>query len=390
MKSLNLISVVSIGIGSIVGAGIFALLGQVIVLAESQTYLAFIIAGLAALFCGHSYARLAAVYPQSGGLTDYFHHAFKSPLVSGGLSLVYVLASAISISMMAKSFGIYAAHLFPTVNSFLLINFVAAGVILVLAGLNMMGASDVGGTETFFVAIKVLILVALVGVALFHLDFHQAVSFPDPHPRSFFVAVGITFFAYAGFGVITNAAADVAHPAKTIRNALYLTLFIVMSLYISLAFVVLHYVPVETLQKNPDVAVALVAKELLGEYGSAAIYVAAVVAFITGISATFFSIFRISHSLTQQKILPAVYVRRFWREGSWGDFLSTLLIVLATVLFDFSDIVNFSSGAFLLSYLGIFAAHWVLRRETKSSSWPIAIGFLLMIGILIGFLVSLA
>lgn len=74
---LNLISVTALGIGSVVGAGIFALLGQVIMMAGDQTYYAFIIAGVAALFSGYSYSRLAAAYPDSGGLTDYFHIAFK-------------------------------------------------------------------------------------------------------------------------------------------------------------------------------------------------------------------------------------------------------------------------------------------------------------------------
>ena len=87
-KDLNLLNVISLGLGSIIGAGIFALLGQVILLAGTKTYLAFIIAGIAAIFSGYSYAKLAGRYPQSGGLTDYFHIAFSTKFVSGGLSLV--------------------------------------------------------------------------------------------------------------------------------------------------------------------------------------------------------------------------------------------------------------------------------------------------------------
>ncbi len=104
---LNLISVTALGIGSVVGAGIFALLGQVIMMAGDQTYYAFIIAGVAALFSGYSYSRLAAAYPDSGGLTDYFHIAFKKRWVVGTFSLIYMMTSAVSICMMAKSFGIY-------------------------------------------------------------------------------------------------------------------------------------------------------------------------------------------------------------------------------------------------------------------------------------------
>lgn len=111
-KNLDLLNVISLGLGSIIGAGIFALLGQVILLAGDKTYLAFIIAGCTAMFSGYSYAKLAGRYPISGGLTDYFHLAFKSKFISGGLSLVYMIASAVSIAMLAKSFGIYMSNFF--------------------------------------------------------------------------------------------------------------------------------------------------------------------------------------------------------------------------------------------------------------------------------------
>ena len=110
-KDLSLLNVVSLGLGSIIGAGIFALLGQVILLAGHLTYFSFIIAGICAILSGYSYAKLAGRYPQSGGLTDYFHIAFKTKFVSGGLSLIYMIASAVSIAMLAKSFGIYATEL---------------------------------------------------------------------------------------------------------------------------------------------------------------------------------------------------------------------------------------------------------------------------------------
>lgn len=108
-NDMSFINVVAIGIGSIVGAGIFALLGQVILISRLWTYASFLIAGIAAMFSGYSYAKLSAKFPVSGGLTDFFHIAYKNRWLSGGLTILYMLTSAISISMMAKSFGIYAA-----------------------------------------------------------------------------------------------------------------------------------------------------------------------------------------------------------------------------------------------------------------------------------------
>ncbi|MBO5039177.1 MAG: hypothetical protein J6C85_06985, partial [Alphaproteobacteria bacterium] len=81
-KNLSFFNVVSIGIGSIIGAGIFALLGQVIMISQRFTYASFLIAGGAAMFSGYSYAKLSSRYPSSGGLTDFFHHAFSNRWLS--------------------------------------------------------------------------------------------------------------------------------------------------------------------------------------------------------------------------------------------------------------------------------------------------------------------
>ena len=389
-KDLSLLNVVSLGIGSIVGAGIFALLGQVILLAGSYTYYTFAIAGITALFSGYSYARLAGRYHSSGGLTAYFHLAFPNLAVSGGLSLIYLLTSAVSISMIAKAFGIYMAQLLPSGFSVdFWTNLLAALLIAALALLNMLKASDVGRSETVIVVVKMGILFALIASAVFRPRLELNNAFLGIRPLDFMRSIGITFFAYAGYGVITNATADVKKPQRTIEWAIYLTLFIVMAFYIGLAWVVLNFIPAADLQLSAETSVADVARKLLGSAGYVFIYLAAVLAFISGINATFFSIFRIANALSEQTVLPQFMRQKFWREGTFGSLIISVLIILVTIFFDFSAIVNLSSGAYLVSYLGIFAANWRLRRETKSSPAAIIIGSGLMLFILIAFIISL-
>jgi len=389
-KDLSLLNVVSLGIGSIVGAGIFALLGQVILLAGDHTYYAFIIAGIAAVFSGYSYARLAGKYHSPGGLTDYFHLAFPEKWISGSLSIIYLLTEAISISMIAKAFGIYIVELFHQIPpSAFWVNGLATLLILGLAFLNMLKAADVGRSETIIVIIKMVILFALVIAAFFQPDLRIHPEAFSGVSLDFMRSIGVTFFAYAGYGVITNATANVKKPQRTIELAIYLTLFIVMALYIGLAWVVLNFIPTHELIISAETSVAEVARKLLGNGGYVFIYIAAVLAFISGINATFFSIFRISDSLAQQTVLPQFMLKNFWRQGTIGAAIGSLLIVLVTIFFDFSSIVNLSSAAYLVSYLGIFAANWKLRKETDSSAPVIIIGSLLMIFILIAFIVSL-
>jgi amino acid transporter len=388
-KNLDLLNVVSLGLGSIIGAGIFALLGQVILLAGSKTYLAFIIAGCTAMFSGYSYAKLAGRYPISGGLTDYFHLAFKSRFISGGLSLVYMIASAVSIAMLAKSFGIYMSGFFHFGHNVFAINSFACGLIIALAMLNMQKASDVGWAETVIVILKIAILLIIIGAAYLQPSLQIARDPLIGKHIDFWRSVGITFFAYAGYGVITNAAANVNKPQKTMAYAIYITLALVILIYLNLAYVVLNYAPMSALQNNAETAVATVAEKLLGGFGYNGLYLAAVLAFISGINATFFSMFRISQALGKFKILPAIYTRVFWHNGTIGNAFTTCLIVLSVIFLDFSSIVNLSSGAFLLSYTGIFLANWKLKTETDSSAAAIIIGLMLMLMIFIGFIISL-
>ncbi len=391
---LDLLSVVALGIGSIVGAGIFALLGQVIVYAGEWTYLSFAIGGVIAMLCGYSYAKLAGAYPGSGGLTDYFHIAYPKKWMSGTLTIIYWLASAVSVCMMAKSFGIYINDLLPKdIQGALFINSFAVVLIVALGFLNMLSSGDVGKTETVLVAVKLGILALLIAAAFYGFVSHGA-SYPVHHLpvsfKQFMTSVGITFFAYAGFGVITNAAADVKNPKLTIARAIYWTLTIVILLYISLAFVVLANMPMASLLKNANTAVALVAEQILGKAGYVLIYGAAIIAFMTGISATFFSIFRISQALAQDGVLPRFYERPFLGKGSWGNLLTISVTAWATAAFDFSAIVNFSSAAFLVSYLAVFGANWLLREKTKAYPPLVVGGFLMMLFVLVGFLFSLS
>ena len=330
---MGLWSVIALGIGSVVGAGIFALLGQVIMSAGYWTYGAFAVAGTAALFSGYSYGELAARYPDAGGLTDYFRRAFSCKCVSGTLSLIYMLTSAVSISMMAKSFGIYfTALLKGTDYSWMTVNEFAAVLIVGLALLNMMSAGDVGRAEILLVTLKILILGSLIGAAMWNADLTLSNVLPQPTLMSFWGAIGVTFFAYAGYGVITNAAADVQHPKRTIRLGIYITILAVMALYMALAHVVLNFIPAADLEKNADTAVAVAADKLLGKWGYGLIYVAAVMAFVSGINATFFSIFRISRSLAEQGVLPKIYEKKFWKRGTYGNILTSAIVLLAAEL----------------------------------------------------------
>ena len=95
-----------------VGAGIFALMGQATLMAGKNVYWSFLLGGVAALLSGYTYAKLGSRYPGSGGIMDYFNEAFSHKTLSGALTLIYLGTLVITVALVAKSFGAYASRLF--------------------------------------------------------------------------------------------------------------------------------------------------------------------------------------------------------------------------------------------------------------------------------------
>lgn len=96
---LSLWSVIALGIGSMVGAGIFALMGQATLMAGKNVYWSFILGGVAALLSGYTYAKLGSRYPGSGGIMDYFNEAFSHKTLSGALTLIYLGTLVITVAL---------------------------------------------------------------------------------------------------------------------------------------------------------------------------------------------------------------------------------------------------------------------------------------------------
>lgn len=159
---MNVWSVAALGVGSMVGAGIFALLGQAALVAGADTYLAFVIGGVIAMLSGYSFARLAARYPKAGGVTEYFDAAFGNGPLAGTLSLIYLLALVVSTAMIAKAFGAYAASLCFASSHRIVIDSFASAIVVSLFLLNLTGSELVGRAELLLVALKLMILAVLI------------------------------------------------------------------------------------------------------------------------------------------------------------------------------------------------------------------------------------
>src|SRR3979490_1855123 len=163
---IGMAAAVSIGIGGMVGAGIFSILGVVGHAAGNAMWLAFAIGGVVALFSTYSYAKLGATFPSAGGAVHFLVKSFGDGVLAGGLNLFMWAGYIISLALYATAFGGYAATFVTTTPSPLLLKSLAVASVVVLTLVNAFGAQLMGRSETLIVAIKVAILVLFAAVGL--------------------------------------------------------------------------------------------------------------------------------------------------------------------------------------------------------------------------------
>src|SRR5690348_6249952 len=139
-----------IGVGAMVGAGIFSLLGTAGEVAGAAVWLSFALAGVVAALQGYSFAKLGARYPTAGGLLEYVAKGFGNGHFTGITAWLTYSANAIVTAMVAVSFGSYASALFGTQNA-ALIKFFAALIIIAMTVVNTVGSKLVAQAQTIIV-----------------------------------------------------------------------------------------------------------------------------------------------------------------------------------------------------------------------------------------------
>ena len=296
-------AVVSLGVGAMIGAGIFALLGQAGAIAGSAVWISFLIGGLIALLTGYSLGKLGARYPSAGGMVEYLIHGWGSSLFSGGMAVLMYLAGLLSLALVAKTFGSYGATLVPGAPGWLA-PLLAVGVMVLFVAVNLRGSASVGRVELWIVLFKFAVLLTLAIGGLTVLKPSLLAPSTYPGTSSIAASVAVTFFAYAGFRVITNAAENVDHPERTIPRAITTAILLVMALYIVIALVVFGTLTPDAVIAAKDHALAEAARPVFGSVGVAAVAVTALVATASAINASLFSVTNVSYQMAKDGELP--------------------------------------------------------------------------------------
>jgi amino acid transporter len=363
-----MMAAVSIGIGGMVGAGIFSILGVVAQAAGSAMWLAFAIGGVVALLSTYSYAKLGATFPSAGGAVHFLVKSFGDGVLAGGLNLFMWAGYIISLALYATAFGSYAATFITTTPSPLLLEALAVGSVLVLTVVNAFGAKVMGRGETIIVAVKVTILVLFAVTGLWFVKPENLSPSLWPAAQSVLFGAGVLFIGYEGFGLIANAAADMRDPKTMLPRAFYTAVLLVIVLYLIVAVTVTGNLSNAEIEQAKDYALAEAAKPFLGEVGFRLIAVAALLSTASAINATLFGSANVCYMIARDGELPADLTRTTWQEATGGLLLTAALVVLVMLCFDLSGIAMMGSAAFLLVYAVVNAGHLRVLKETGANA----------------------
>ena len=379
--SMGFFAVVAIGIGGMVGGGIFAVLGLAVQLAHGGTPLAFLLAGIVALLTAYSYARLSVTFPSQGGTVEFLNQGFGVGLATGALNVLLWISYVVMLALYAHAFGSYGASLVPGGGALARHALITASIVL-LTALNAVGSKAVGRAEEWIVGLKLSILLLFVAVGLFGGDWGRAA----PGAWSGFgelVAGGmIIFLAYEGFELIANAAGDVRRPQTTLPRAYLAAVGFVIVLYVLVSLVTVINLPVDQIVAAKDYALAKAAEPFLGQVGFTLIAIAAVLSTGSAINATLYGAARVSYVIAKDGELPEVLEHNVWRRPLEGLLLTAVAAALMANLFDLSSISMMGSAGFLLVFAAVNVANLRLRRKTSSRGWLSAAGAVACLGAL--------
>lgn len=385
-KALTVRGAAVLGIGSMIGAGIFALLGEAGAVAGSAVWISFLLGGIVAALLGYVCSKLGMRFPSSGGLITYLIEGFgQGRLVGIACWLGYIGAIVIVTSMVAVSFGGYATSLFVGEHAGgAWDNLFITGLIVVMVAVNFVGAKFVANAQSVIVAGVLAVFTVFIVVTLVNINPDLLAFSGYPSVSKIVASVALTFFAYLGFNVITFTAGDLRNPAHDLPRAMTLALGITSLVYVLIALGVFGTLTTTEVIGYGETAIAEAARPALGDAGFTIMAVVALLSTAGCTNATLYA----SGNLTGQLAKTGLFPKSFGetsRLGRHAGLLITagLVLIVANVV-DLSAIASVGSAVSLMVFLLVGIAGWRRRADTHSNPIIILIT-IAVIAIVLGF-----
>ncbi|NOZ89850.1 MAG: amino acid permease [Epsilonproteobacteria bacterium] len=378
-KKIGFWEAFSIGVGGMVGGGIFAVLGLTIDLSRGAAPIAFGIAGFIALITVYSYVKLSLRYPSEGGTIEFIVQAYGNGLFSSIINNILLFSYVVMLALYAYAFGSYGSALFLGSDVEWLHKALSAGVIILFTFINLLGAVMSGKTEDIMVFLKIAILLLFIAVGYFSVDWsHMAPSEWTSMP-SILAGGFMIFLAYEGFELIANTARDIENPKQNLPKAFYSSVIFVIILYILIAIVAVGNVSFQEAKEAQDYVLAKAAEPFFGHVGFILIGIGAVLSTASAINATLYGGGRTAYLIAKLGELPDEFEKKV-KSGFEGMIILGLLSIIFATTFNINNISVAGSLGFLIVFALVNFANFVLHKETKGNRFISFFGTVLCFG----------
>lgn len=379
-SKLGIKELIAIGVGGMMGGGIFSVLGLAVGITGNATPIAFLLGGLLALAAGYSYIKLALAYRGDGASFTYLEHAFpRYPFIGIITGWTVIIGYIGTLALYAFTFGAYGSELLGVVTAEVR-QILSVAVILFFMAINLNGVRASGTTEDVIVYSKI-ILMGLLGVAgLASVRSEELTPLIDRGYLSVFMAGALIFVAYEGFQLITNVVCETDDPIKNIPRGIYGSIAIVVIIYVLLSTVAIGSLPEEQLVASKEYALAVAVEPALGNAGRILISLAALMATSSAINATLLGASSMMAVMATEHALPKPFAFRNHTSAPWMAIVTmSVLTVVFTYFGGLELIAAFSSMTFLLVSLGVSLSNFKLRKKTDSNTLLAVFGSALLL-----------
>ncbi|MEO1138107.1 MAG: APC family permease [Pseudomonadota bacterium] len=386
--SISLLGAIAMGTGVMIGAGIFALTGQIAEMAGPLFPLSFVVGAVVTSFSAYTYIKMSNAWPSAGGIAMILQKAYGRGALAAGAALLMALSMVINESLVARTFANYALRPFDITGG-PLVPVIAVALIAFAYALNASGNKSVGLFSIVMSGLKVL-GIAIFGIAaLWATSGGSAFAATDPGATpamGFIASVALSVLAFKGFTTITNSGAEVTNPHRNIGRAIVVSIIICVVVYLIVALAVGASLPLDRIVTAKDYALAEAAGPVLGQTGFYLTVLLALIATASGLIASVFAVSRMLAMLTEMEMIPHSH---FGMKGSIKSHTLVYTVVIAgtlAVLFDLSRIASLGVFFYLvMDFLIHYGVFRFLRKEIGANGSIIIAAIVLDLFVLVAF-----
>ncbi len=385
-KNLGLTELVAIAVGGMVGGGIFSILGISISMVGVLTPVTILFGGIIALFAAYSYVKLGNYYRDEGASFSFFRRTYSnSHFASSIIGWLVVFGFISTLALYAYTFSSYAISAFAFADNIWIRKIVAIGIIAVFTGVNAWSVKGMGKIEDIIVYTKLFVLL-VISVILIYFgvpNFPNVMSnIPSDAGQAgilgLLIVSSITFVAYEGFQLVDNAVDEMRNPEKNIGRAIYISIILVMVIYLVISIGTVLAIPAEDFIKNKEYALATGTGKVLGNAGIGLVILGAVLATSSAISGTLFGASRQVAVVSEFGYMPKVLSKRKSQIPVNAILFMAIVSSLLILVGGLEMLLEFGSITFLLVSILMALANFKIRKETKSSPFITIIAVVLL------------